>query len=186
MRNILWRSQTAHRGHFDDGVLHVLDEVVGQIGGDKAGGDGIDGDATLTDFFGQALGQTDHARFRGGIVALSGVAGDAGHAGDIDDPAAALSHHDSCSRSGAVPGALEIGVDHQVPIRFFHHHNDVIARRAGIVHQDVQPPEFFLDIANQGAGLIEIADIGLSGNGLTACRHDFGDDLLAAASALLW
>ena len=51
----------------------AVEQPLGHVGGDEAGGDGVDRDVTARDLGGDRLGHADQPGLGGGVVALAGV-----------------------------------------------------------------------------------------------------------------
>ena len=90
-------------------------------------------------------------------------------------PAALLDHRPQ-GRFATVEGALQIGLDHDIPGLFAHHHKQGVARSSRVVDQNVDPTEPLHRLFDQPLRVGEEADIGLDGEGLTTGRDDLGDD----------
>ena len=87
------------------------------------------------------LGKADEARLARGVIRLAGIASEAGDGGDIDDAAGALLEHGAHHALDEVERALEIRIEHEIPILLAHAHGEAVARQAGVVHENIHPPE---------------------------------------------
>ena len=76
-------------------------------------------------------------RLAGRIIALAGVAHQANDGGDVDDPPRTLLEKTPAQRLGKQKSALQIGVQHRVPILLAHAHDQSVARHAGVVDQNI-------------------------------------------------
>src|ERR1051326_7220395 len=65
---------------------------------------------------GHRLAEPDEPRLAGGVIGLPLVAGESDDARDVDDPARLPLHHPLEHRAGGVKGALEVRVEHRVPV----------------------------------------------------------------------
>ena len=86
---------------------------------------------------GGRLRKANHARFAGAIVALAGVADEADDGGNVNDAARLLLEKEARKGFGEQERALEIDVQHGVPVRFAHAHEPAVLGDAGVVDQDV-------------------------------------------------
>ncbi|MNT53182.1 hypothetical protein D3C72_1902580 [compost metagenome] len=138
-------------------------ELVGHGRGDEAGRDGVHGDVAAGHFMGQRLVHADQARLGGGVIALPRIAHDAHDRGNADDAAEALLHHAPQHGAIEVEGGGEVDRDHLVPFLVLHAHEQVIARHAGIVDQDIEPAHGRFGRRNELVDLVELAEV---------CRQD--------------
>ncbi len=91
--------------------------------------------------FATRLGEADQPRLARGVVRLPRVADEADHARDVDDPPRPPLHHAARRRAHRREGALQVRVEHRVPVIVLEAHQQVVAREAGVVHQDVERAE---------------------------------------------
>ena len=103
----------------------------------KPGRHRVDGDVARGDFGGERLGHADEARLGGGVIALPRIAGRADHRGDRDDAAPALLHHAAQHGARQAEGGGEIDRDDLIPLVVLHAHEEIVARDAGIVDENV-------------------------------------------------
>ena len=89
---------------------HLFAQGGGHVGGDEARGHGIDRDVAAGQFLGHGPRQADHARLRGRIIGLPGVAHQPRHAGDIDDPPAVCLNHRLGGGAGEEKRAAKIDI----------------------------------------------------------------------------
>ena len=68
---------------------------------------------------------------------------------DVDDPAPSALHHAARGRAHRGEGALEVRVQHRVPVLVLEAHQQVVAREPGVVHEDVERAEGRLDIRHE-------------------------------------
>ena len=111
----------------------------GRCGG--AGADGVDGDAVLDPLQGQNPGQIGYARLTG---AVGGPVFPCYHrqlGRDVDDSPISLVDHGPGGGLGAKKRAFQVSVHHGVPVFFGDLQSRLPAADAGVVHQDIQPPE---------------------------------------------
>jgi hypothetical protein len=105
----------------------------------------------LGHFLRQGHGEAVHAGLGGRVVGLAGLALLAVDRADLDDAAPALFHHARHHLLGDVEHAVQVGVDHGVPVLRRHLQEHAVARDAGVVDQHV-------DRAVLGLGLGEGLD----------------------------
>jgi hypothetical protein len=67
----------------------------------------------------------------------------------VDDHALSSLHHSPRHCTSHVEGALQVDIDDIIPILIFEARQDVVARDAGVVHQDGHRPQIALDGADQ-------------------------------------
>src|SRR5207244_335593 len=80
---------------------------------------------------------------------------------DVDDaPAALLPHHQLARRPRHQEGALEIRLDHPVPVLVLHANEESVASDAGVVDEDVEPAEPLLGGLHQTVGVFALDGIG--------------------------
>ena len=90
------------------------------------------------------LGQADEPRLAGRVVGLPLVADDPDDAGDVDDAAAAPLHHALGHGAHGEERALEVGVQHRVPVGLAQPQQDVVPGEPGVVDQDIDRAEGLL------------------------------------------
>ena len=88
-----------------------------------------------------------------------------------------LPQHDADDGFGQIEDAFEVGVENIVPIFFAHHREQLVARDAGIVDEDIDAAELFLDLLNKIFRLIEVRDVRLKSDDRVAIG-DFVRQLL--------
>src|SRR4029078_6151970 len=93
------------------------------------------------DLLGDGLGKADHAGLRGGGVGLTGIAYESCDAADADYAAPALADHWPDRRLRHAERALEVVVDHAIPLRLRHTQDQIVRRDAGIVDENVDLAE---------------------------------------------
>mgnify|MGYP000903184881 CR=1 FL=1 len=92
------------------------------------------------DLGGERLGHPDQAGLGGGIIALAGIARRAYDGADRDDSAVAAAHHRLHGGARQAEGRGQVDGEHAVPILVLEAHEQVVARDAGIVDEDVDRP----------------------------------------------
>lgn len=146
-------------------------------------------------FFGNRLGQTDHAGLGGGIVGLSRVPMDARGTRDVDDGPglAVLDAEIRGGRADQTEGRLGVQVHDGVPLLVAHLVDDAVVRVAGVIDDDVDlaaaefgsPPDQLLGVGRvehvtgHGEGTAAAGGDGV-GHGLGLGGVYVGDDHLGA------
>src|SRR2546430_1293834 len=93
------------------------------------------------------------------VVGLALVARDADDARDVDDPAPATLDHPPGRVLGHQEGALQVRVEHGAPVVLVDPEQQVVPRRARVVHEDVDLAELPLDRADRGLDLSRVRDV---------------------------
>src|SRR5439155_23957608 len=180
------------RGAWRDHVgVELLDAVgVGVAaaagdGGDEAspgaGGDGVAGDAVTAEIAGDNAGEAGDGRLGGAVVGLAGVAPEAGLRAEVDDAAVALLSHEDGGRLDRGEVALEVHGHDLVPLLLAHVEDHAVAEDAGVVDEDIDPPEFV------DCGLDDVLPAVHGRDGVVVCDClvalglDLGDDLVGGA-----
>ena len=159
-------------------------QFVGHVGGDEARGHGVAGDVAAGEFAGDGFGEADQAGLAGGVVGLAGVADQADDRGDVDDARVLGFHQHAHEGFHGVEGALEIGVEHGVPVLLLHAHEQAVAGDAGVVDEDVHRAEFVADFLGEFLHGGVIGHIhGVGGGGAGKLGVDFLRGLAAARGA---
>ena len=138
-------------------LADLLVQHGGHVGFDETRGDDIGGDAAAGDFAGDAFCHSDEAGLAGGVVRLAGEAHEAADRADVDDAAGALLDHGAEDGAGEIEGALEVRLEHGVPIAARHAHREGVAGDAGVVHEDVAAAEVGEDLV---AGFLHRIEVG--------------------------
>ncbi len=165
---------TAHdRDLAADLVQHLVRDAGEHVGGDEAGGDGVDGQpdpvaeralgaVELEDgLLGQRLGQAEHAGLGGGVVDLADVAGLADDRGHVDDPAGAADDHVLDRGLGHVKGSGQVDRDDLLPVIVGHLGHGPVNGDPGVVHQDVDPAVLADHLMQHASAVIGAADVAL-------------------------
>ena len=140
---------------------------------DEAGGDGVDGDAAGRQLPGGGLGEADDAGFARAVVALPGVADQADDGGDVDDAAGLLLEEAAGEGLGEQEGALEVDVQHRIPVGLAHAHQQAVPGDAGVVDQDVHLAGGGEDLLRGGCHAGGVGDVGPERPGPAAQCLDF-------------
>src|SRR5215467_4752514 len=114
--DLLGLGETSHRALLDDRLQNIGLDRLDHIGLDIARGNGIHGYALLDNLLSEGLGETVHARLRRRIVGLPELPFERVDRGDIDDTAPPALDHALDHLAGHIEDAVEIGVDHVVPV----------------------------------------------------------------------
>src|ERR1035437_7729209 len=136
-RHVFRLAKRAQRNLLDDAVLLFLGQLVGHGRLDEARRNGVYRDAPAGHFAGAGLGETNDACLAGPVIALAGVADKTDHRGDVDNPARTLLEKTAYQRFGEKERALQIDVQHGVPVRLAHAHEQAVFGNARVVDQDV-------------------------------------------------
>ncbi len=91
---------------------------------------------------------------------------------DIDDPPAALLHHFARDALHHEEHALAVDPHHAIPVGFLEFHDVRGPRHAGIVDEDIDPPQFVDRRLYRPLDIAEIAHVGLDRNEPPALRGD--------------
>ena len=124
------------------------------------------------------LGQADQAGLRGRVVGLAHLAGLPAHAGDLDDPSGLGPEHRPRDGLERVEGAEQVRLEHLAPRVDAHAHDQVVARDAGVVDQDVDLAERVERGLDQRLGRLRLSHVRLDGERLAAQRLDLLRGLL--------
>src|SRR5260221_1950181 len=157
----------------------LLVEAGGHVGRDEARGDRVDRDRPSGELLRERARESEDAGLARGVVRLSGVARDPDHGGDIDDPASGF-HQRARRGLEEVPAALQVHGDDAVEVFFAHAQEQLVARDAGVVHEDVEPAELLLDLCHElrdGRRAGDVAAVGpraLGELGALRCRRTRG------------
>src|SRR5579863_2338724 len=160
----------------EHGLALLFVEAVSHGGFNKAGSDGVDGDAAGGDFAGERSSEADESGLAGGVVGLAGLAGAADDGGDVDDAAPAVFDHGTEQGLGEQEYASEVGREDVVPVGALHADGEIVAGDAGVVDEDFDFGEAVEDGFGSGLDGVFAGEIEGEGGGLTADRGDFGGD----------
>src|SRR5688572_17871729 len=161
-------------------VLLFLVQGIGHRGPDVARRDRVDGHAARRELPGQGTGQTDDARLGGGVIGLAGVAHQSHHRGDVDDAAALLLEQGARGGAAAVERALEVRVEHLVPLQVGHAQEKAVARDSRVVDEDIETRHALQHGIERGLNLRLVGDVGDERLGLAALGAHLGTRRLGA------
>jgi hypothetical protein len=113
--------------------------IAGHVRVDQPRRHHVHGDAPRRDFARQRLAEADEPGLRRRVVGLPGVAHLPDDRADADDPPAAASII-GLSRLRAARTRRQVGREHGVPVLALHAQQQLVARDAGVVDQDVERP----------------------------------------------
>src|SRR5690606_3790848 len=108
-----------------------------ELGGDGTGGDDGGADAIGLHLLPQPLGNDPHGVLGGRIDGVAGSDLVAGDRGDVDDLPRSLRLHVGQGGGDTVEHALDVDIDHPVPIRDLQAVERGMRHQAGIVDDDV-------------------------------------------------
>ena len=161
--------------------------VVGHLGGDETRSDRVHVDPEPTELEGQRAGEALYTGLRRGVVRLAAVAVRR-DAGEVEDLPVLLRHERLLGRLAHQEGALEVHVDHRVPVVLTELEQQVVPGDAGVVHQDVQSTELLEhavdsrldggtvgDVAPDADGLGRATELTRGGLGLLLVQVEYGD-----------
>ncbi len=155
------RGEPIERHRVEDGVPRLLVELVGHVGLHVPRRHHVDCHVAAAELLGEALREADDAGFGGGVVRLARVARGAHDGGNVDDRAALLAHHGHVRRLAEVERALQVRVDHVVPVRLPHAEQEPIPRDAGVVDEHVERSEVLRHCVDVGLRRVEIGHVSL-------------------------
>src|SRR5499426_2484535 len=115
-RHIRPRAEPARGDSGKDRLPLLVAELVGHRRGDQARRDAVRRHAAFGIFGGDRLDHADHPGLGRGVIALTGIAGDADHRGDADDAAETLPHHPAYRRPREAEGRRQIDCNDLVPV----------------------------------------------------------------------
>src|SRR3989454_991458 len=116
--HVLALAQPPQRDRLDQRLPRLGADAARQFGVDEPRRHGVHQDLARGKLLGHRLREPDEARLRGGVVRLALVAGDPHDARDVDDPTPAPFDHPAGGVLRHQEGALEVGVEHGVPVVF--------------------------------------------------------------------
>ncbi len=127
-------------------MLHgALLELVAQrsrhSGFDEARRNGVASNVAGANFARNGHGKPDQSCLRRRVIGLACLAHLAEDAGDVDDASPALLEHRAHDLLGAHISGSEISLQHRIPVGTLHPHDQLVARDAGVVDQDVDLAE---------------------------------------------
>src|SRR5229473_4365882 len=140
-RDIRALPQPAQRNRPDQRFPRVAGDGAGELRIDEPRGHRVHQDVTGGQFLGDGFGEADETGLGRGVVRLPLVPVDAHDARDIDDPPPAPLDHPPGRVLGHEERALQIRVDHGVPVVLADAEQQVVARGSGVVHDHVDAPE---------------------------------------------
>src|SRR5258705_207434 len=116
----------------------------------------------------ERLGESVHSRLGCRIIGLAELVLERVYRRDVDDATPAALHHAFDHLARDVEDAVEIGIDHRVPVGGRHALENAVARDARIIDEDVHRADHraYL-IEHVGAGLV-VVDVALGGVDLQA------------------
>ena len=157
----------------------------------RRGRDGVDGDAVAAQLARGDDGEGGDAGLGRAVVGLADVAVDARRGAGVDDaaldrPADLLALVAPVGR-GVARGrerALQVHLDHGIPLALVHVGEHAVAQDAGVVDEDVEPAEMRDRRVDHRLGALPAADVLAVGDRLAAGLLDRGDDLAGGRGVL--
>ena len=182
---LLGIAMAAHGDHAKPQLLHIVRDKVGQARGNIAGGDAVDA-RKVAPLVGQRARHVDAAGL-GDVVAgllLREVGHVAGHGARDDKGAGAALLEVRAHGLGAVEDAVEVDLDHVVPVGDAAVENAAAGRGARVGDEGVDVAEVAHHVGHQLLGAVEAVDLALVGLGLDAVLlGQLGGVLFAAGGA---
>ena len=90
--------------------------------------------------------------FGGGVIGLAGIARQPDYRRYVDDAPVTLAHHQRNGKAGRQESSPQVHRQHFIPVGSAHPHQEAVAVDAGVVDQDVQPPQAVGSSLNDGFG----------------------------------
>ena len=177
--------QPRHQRRYQLGV-DLLDQVAEDVlGHARAGhrGDGVDLDVVLGALLGEHPGEADQTHLGGAVVGLAEVAEDPRVGRGVDDPPVVLLPHLQPRRLRDPERPLEVDVEHGVHHVGLHVVERLVPQDAGVVDDDVDPPECVEGRLHDGGAALGRRDRVGVGDGFAAQVLDLFDDCLRRPGA---
>lgn len=164
--------------------IHLLPGFAGheKFGFDRAGRDGVHGDAARGNFFGERAGDLLHGAFSPAISAVAGYWPASGGTGKVDD-APALGEARGCLLAGE-EGAFDVDGENAIELRFGNIADGFVEHDSSIVHKDVQLAKLLYSLVEQTDDFRDASHVGLNRDCVTAGGFDIGDELFGFLSAV--
>ena len=143
--------------------FHVVWQLVGHIGINKAWRDGVHLNAPGGEFFGRRFHKADHACFGRRVIRLSGVANRADDGRDEHDFAGTLLEHRFRDGFGRIKHPGQVDVQHMMPIFAFHAHDQAVFGDARVIDQNIHPTELRHCLLHQRVDVVFDGDIRFHG-----------------------
>ena len=171
---LAWRNCSAEAFRVDRiGLAQAGQHHVGQ---DRAGRDGVDGDAGLAVFDRGVAGQADDTVLGRGVARLVAHAAVPADRGRVDDPPVPLFVHDLQDGGHAVEHAVEVDRQHPGELGGAVVLGEVLAAfDAGVVEEPVDAPEALDGGVDVALDVVDLRDVGDDGEHLHV-RGDLGDE----------
>src|SRR5437016_8196818 len=157
--DILPLPQPAQWDGLDQGLPRLRADPAGQFGVDEPGRHGVHQHVARGELFGDLLGEPDQSRLGRRVVRLTLVPGHPDDAGYVDDPAPPPLHDPPRGVLGRQERALQVRVEHRVPVVLTDTEQQVVARGARVVDEHVDPVELLLDGRDDPLDLRGLGDI---------------------------
>jgi hypothetical protein len=150
------------------GALGIVLQGLGVVGGEVAGGDGVDVDAAGGPLVGEGLGELADAAFGRGIGRDVDASLEGEQRGDVDDFAAALGEHVAAGVLGEAEDTGEVDIDDSLPVFGGVVGGGGAADDAGVVDEDVNGAEAGDGFVDEAMADILVADVADEGDGMSA------------------
>lgn len=92
-------------------------------------------------------------------MAWPGVAGEAGHGADVDDLARLLLHKVTVAGLDGVEHALQVDVQHRIPVRLGHGQQHLVPGDTGIVDQNIHAAQLGHHVLDGSLGVLEVGHV---------------------------
>src|ERR1035437_3396954 len=174
-------AQVAQRNLLQEPLARLGTDLGRHRGLDEPRGNRIHRNAPAGQLSRGGLGEANHTRLAGPVIALAGVADQADDRGNVHNAPRALLEQAAGKRLGEQERALEIDVQHGVPVRLAHAHDQTVLGDAGVVDQDVHLAGGGQDLLRNGLYAGGVGDVGREGPGLApkplSLLHRLGAEL---------
>ena len=148
------------------------DQGLAHVGADDAGRHRVDPDVARRQLHRQCACQCFYTAFGGGVVALALAGLLRGHRTEVDDAAAALTHHAGQHLLTAQQRADQVGLDDLGDVTQRLRGEQTVTGNTGVVDQQVDTLETLLDPFKKRLNALRILDITLHGQAVPAEPFD--------------
>src|SRR5690606_25969471 len=116
----------------------------------------------------RSLGEAQHAGLGGRVVGLARLTLDAIDRRDVDDATPAALGHLRRDVVGDVEQAVQIGVDHRIPLALLHLGEELVAGNAGVVHQHIDRTDVGFDLGDHRRARLVVRHVAFGGGEVEA------------------
>ncbi len=132
----------------------------------------------------RVLVKSDQAGFARGVIGLACIAARPATEAILMMRPAALPDHGAHDALDEIEGALEVGVDDDVPILLAHAHGQAVAGETGVVDQNIDAPEVGEDSFAERGRRLSVGDIDRVGPGGVGMAALISSAVLAALASV--